>query len=136
MLPKALFLSTIEKIRQQEARIDEFDKALSKMCDGFPAFDKDNLYLLALRDLLKYTMQDQYDNIGWWLYEAPDAGYTVSWEEAGKEVSVDLTEAGALYVNCTPFVRQYGILSNKWGVLLCQKEYQTNDIRRSSREWL
>ena len=67
VLPKALFLSTIEKIRQQEARIDEFDKALSKMCDGFPAFDKDNLYLLALR-------------------------------EAGKEVSVDLTEAGALYV--------------------------------------
>ena len=29
---------------------------------------------------------------------SPDAGYTVSWEEAGKEVSVDLTEAGALYV--------------------------------------
>ena len=25
-------------------------------------------------------------------------------------------------VNCTPFVRQYDILSNKWGVLLCQKE--------------
>ena len=39
-------------------------------------------------------------------------------------------------LNCTPFVRQYDILSNKWGVLLCQKEYQTNDIRRSSREWL
>lgn len=60
MLPKALFLSTIEKIRQQEARIDEFDKALSKMCDGFPAFDKDNLYLLALRDLLKYTSMTKY----------------------------------------------------------------------------
>ena len=39
-------------------------------------------------------------------------------------------------LNCTPFVRQYDILSNKWGVLLCQKEYQTNDIRQSSREWL
>lgn len=39
-------------------------------------------------------------------------------------------------VNSTPFVRQYDILSNKGGVLLCQKEYQTNDIRRSSREWL
>ena len=37
-------------------------------------------------------------------------------------------------VNSTPFVRQYDILSNKWGALLCQKEYQTNDIRRSSRE--
>ncbi len=41
-----------------------------------------------------------------------------------------------LKMNCTPFVRQYDILSKKWGVLLCQKEYQTNDIRRSSREWL
>ena len=41
-----------------------------------------------------------------------------------------------ILVNCTPFVRQYDILSKKWGVLLCQKEYQTNDIRRSSREWL
>ena len=39
-------------------------------------------------------------------------------------------------LNCTPFVRRYDILSNKWGVLLCQKEYQTNDIRRNLREWL
>ena len=38
-------------------------------------------------------------------------------------------------LNCTPFVRQYDILSNKWGVLLCQREYQTNDIRRNSKNW-
>ena len=38
-------------------------------------------------------------------------------------------------MNCTPFVRQYGILSNKWGVLLCQKEYQTNDIHQNSKNW-
>lgn len=43
--------------------------------------------------------------------------------------------AGNVGLNCTPLVRQYGILSNKWGVLLCQKEYQTNDIRRNSRSW-
>ena len=43
-------------------------------------------------------------------------------------------QAAHLILNCTPFVRQYGILSNKWGVLLCQKEYQTNDIRRNSRK--
>ena len=28
-------------------------------------------------------------------------------------------------MNCTPFVRQYDILDNKWGALLCQKECQT-----------
>ncbi len=37
-------------------------------------------------------------------------------------------------VNSTPFVRQYDILSNRWGDLLCQKEYPINDIRRNSNE--
>ena len=97
MLPKELFLSTIEKICQQDARMDEFNKALSKVCDGYPVFDSDNLYLIALRDLLNYTMDDKYDNIGWWLYEAPDTDHTISWNEDGKEVSVDLTEPSALY---------------------------------------
>ena len=41
----------------------------------------------------------------------------------------------ALLLNCTPFVRQYGILSNKRGVLLCQREYRTNDTQRTSRSW-
>ena len=36
-------------------------------------------------------------------------------------------------MNCTPFVRQYDILDNKWGASLCQKEYQTNDTRQNLR---
>ena len=36
-------------------------------------------------------------------------------------------------LNCTPFVRQYDILNNKWGALLCRKEYQTNAIHQNSR---
>ena len=38
-------------------------------------------------------------------------------------------------LNCTPFVRQYGILDNKWGDLLCRKEYQTRDTRQNSSNW-
>ena len=36
-------------------------------------------------------------------------------------------------VNCTPIVRQYDILKNNWGDFLCQREYQTKDIRQSLR---
>ena len=36
-------------------------------------------------------------------------------------------------MNCTPFVRQYGILYNKWGDLLCQKEYLIKDIHQNLR---
>jgi len=38
------------------------------------------------------------------------------------------------FLNCTPFVRQYDILCNKWGVKLCQKGYQTRGIRQNSRK--
>ena len=36
-------------------------------------------------------------------------------------------------LNCTPFVRQCDILSNKWGDFICQRAYRTNGIHRSSR---
>ena len=46
-----------------------------------------------------------------------------------------IKNTGSGKLNSTPFVRQYDILSNKWGVLLCQKEYQTSDIRQNSKNW-
>ena len=55
--------------------------------------------------------------------------------EDNRAIQFEFSEKQAAKMNCTPFVRQYGILSNKWGVLLCQKEYQTNDIRRNSKNW-
>lgn len=39
-------------------------------------------------------------------------------------------------LNCTPFVRQYDILNNKWGDFLCQEESQINDIHRNLSNWL
>ena len=33
-------------------------------------------------------------------------------------------------VNCTPFVRQYGILFRKWGVFVCQKDIGSTTERR------
>ena len=45
-----------------------------------------------------------------------------------------LSDGGA-GMNYTPFVRQYGILDNKWGALLCQKEYQINNTRQHLRNW-
>ena len=34
-------------------------------------------------------------------------------------------------VNCTPFVRQYGILFRKWGVFVCQRDNEsTTELKR------
>ena len=34
-----------------------------------------------------------------------------------------IKQSDASPMNCTPFVGQYGVLSNKWGVFICQREY-------------
>ena len=47
-----------------------------------------------------------------------------------------LTSSLAMYksssrkVNCTPFVRQYGILFRKWGVFVCQRDNESTTERR------
>ena len=33
-------------------------------------------------------------------------------------------------MNCTPFVRQYGILFKKWGVFVCQRDNESTTERR------
>lgn len=37
-------------------------------------------------------------------------------------------------MNYAPFVRQYDILNNKWGVLLCQRERRIYEIRQNRRK--
>lgn len=44
------------------------------------------------------------------IYEAPDAGYTVWWDdEDGKEIRVDLTEPGALYDYLVEYAAPEGV---------------------------
>ena len=59
---------------------------------------------------------------------------TAEWNRRQNNKVVRLIELHPI-LNCTPFVRQYDILSNKWGDLLCQEENPTNDTRRNLRRW-
>ena len=60
----------------------------------------------------------------------------VAFAEKVNTIGFDINEekiADYQNVNCTPIVRQYDILKNNWGDFLCQREYQTKDIRQSLR---
>ena len=50
----------------------------------------------------------------------PPAQSAAPW---GERLIRGIKKSGASPMNCTPFVGQYGILSNKWGVFICQREY-------------
>ena len=94
MLSKEGFCKALQLIKEQESIDEQFSKALNLVGDGHFVFGAENKYLLALRDVLKEAVNDQYDYIDWWLYEATD-DYTV-WE-ADCTMKYCLKEPEALY---------------------------------------
>ncbi|WP_195377211.1 hypothetical protein [Anaerotruncus rubiinfantis] len=82
-------------IREQDAINEEVAAALGKVSGGCSTFGCDNKWLDALLMVLKEAVNDQYNYIEWWLYEATD-DYKV-WEndEGGREWC--LKEPEALY---------------------------------------
>lgn len=94
MISKKVFCNALRMIKEQEATDEQFSNALNLVGDGHFVFGVENKYLLALRDVLKETVNDQYDYIGWWLYEATD-DFDV-WE-ADYTLKYCLKEPEALY---------------------------------------
>lgn len=94
MLSKEGFCKALQMIREQEAADERFSDALNLVGNGHFAFGVENKYLLALREVLKESVNDQYDYIGWWLYEATD-DFNV-WE-ADCTLKYCLKEPEALY---------------------------------------
>lgn len=94
MISKKVFCNALRMIKEQEATDEQFGNALNLVGDGHFVFGVENKYLLALRDVLKETVNDQYDYIGWWLYEATD-DFDV-WE-ADYTLKYCLKEPEALY---------------------------------------
>lgn len=73
MLSKEIFCEALQKIQAQRERDEQFSDALKLVGDGHFVFGSGNLYFAALLDVLKEAINDQYDYIGWWLYDAaPD----------------------------------------------------------------
>lgn len=94
MLSKEGFCKALQMIKEQESIDEQFSKALNLVGDGHFVFGAENKYLMALRDVLKEAVNDQYDYIDWWLYEATD-DYTV-WE-ADCTMKYCLKDPEALY---------------------------------------
>ena len=95
MLTKETFVDAISKFKQHEELMDRLDSVCREFGDFRPSLDFGNLHLQALLAVLKESMNDKHDYISWWLYEGTDQ--TVSWEEDGQWVAVELKDAGALY---------------------------------------
>ena len=72
MLSIEVFCKALLMIIYQDSIDEQFSKALNLVGNGHFVFGTENKYLLALRDVLKEAVNDQYDYIDWWLYEAAD----------------------------------------------------------------
>lgn len=94
MISKDTFIKAITLLKEQDAINEQFSKALDLVGNGHFVFGTDNKYQEALMLVLKEALDDKYDYVGWWLYEAtPD--YKV-WTADGKQEWC-LKELGDLY---------------------------------------
>ena len=84
MISKELFCKALRLIREQEATDEDFGRALQKVGNGHFVFGIENKYRQALLMVLKETMNDQYDYIGWWLYEG-EPNYMIWSEDESRE---------------------------------------------------
>ena len=76
MLSKETFWYALRNIQTRKDRNKQCSRQLDMMGDGHFVFEGGALVLAALLDVLKEAVNDQYDYISWWLYEAAP-GYEV-----------------------------------------------------------
>lgn len=70
---QAIWIISLYSILDSIDRDEQFSKALTLMGDGHFVFEGGAPLLAALLDVLKEAVNDQYDYISWWLYDAaPD----------------------------------------------------------------
>ena len=91
LLSKETFCKALQLIREQEAIYEEVGAALSKVGDGHFVLGSENKFHEALLMVLKESVNDQYDYIGWWLYEHAD--YKVWTSDGSKEWVLEAPEA-------------------------------------------
>ncbi len=94
MISKELFCKALQMLKEQEQIDNAFEEALQTVGSGFFVYAAENKYRDALLMLLKESVNDQYDYIDWWLYEATPE-YKVWTEDETKEWI--LKEPEALY---------------------------------------
>ena len=97
MIKKETFVQAIRAIQLQEEETDQLNVIYRKMTGGMGHLSFDGVVHEALLQTLADAMDDQFQYIEWWLYEAPKDSKSVFWEEDGKVVSVDLAEPETLY---------------------------------------
>lgn len=88
-ISKELFVEVIENIQKQEEKNNKFSKALNEMCDGWPLWDVNNLYLRSLLKVLETIFHDNYDTISWFLWEDVEKKI---WLADGTEIDVSTPE--------------------------------------------
>ena len=97
MLTKETFVRAIQVIQEQEELTDQMNEIYSRMTYGLGSLVLDGKVHGALVEVLSEAMNDHTHCVSWWLYGAPEDEKTVSWEENGETVTIDLTDVNDLY---------------------------------------
>ena len=100
MITKELFVKTLEEIRRERKRLDEFSAAIDKICVGYPIVTAGEGYLAALLGVLNALFDEEnnpYPLIEWWLFENVEKKIWEKDRETEEAIEYDVSDPGRLY---------------------------------------
>ena len=89
VLSKSDFIWAMEEYEKQHNKVQEFNDALDKMCDGYAVFDTENGYMNAFFFILNKIFgidKTELNTIDWYLFDCSDGSRIT--EKNGYEVNV------------------------------------------------
>ena len=97
MLKRETFINAIRALRKQEELTEQMNQIYRQMTDGLGHLELGGFTQAALIQTLSDGMEDEHGYVSWWLYEAPDDDKSVSWEDNGSTVTVDLEDVNDFF---------------------------------------
>lgn len=94
LLSKETFCKALRMLKEQDEINDKVSSVLKELTGNYVDFGCENRWLQALRMVLAEAVNDKYEYIEWWLYEATE-DFKV-WESDGSR-EWHLKEPEALY---------------------------------------
>ena len=74
MMKKQNFVNMINAVIDQQEWKNDISKALDPFMDSMFIYDIDSKFINSILEVLENEMGDIFNNISWWLYDAPEAG--------------------------------------------------------------
>ena len=98
ILTREQFSAYVLEIRKYLQDCSNANAAIGSFCDGYPVIQIGDSLCTSMIELLERIMHDKYENVSWYLFEAPEVDPLIQWnDDEGNTITRRITKPEELY---------------------------------------